>query len=176
MGDLTRKQKIFIECYLECWNATRSAATAGYADPGPAGARLLSRPVIKSAIAERMKVLGMEADEVLKRLRDQAALNPSDFYMIGTDQNGDTSIEINWDEFRRRGYLVKGLKFTRTGKPVLEFYDSQAALGMIGKAMGMFVDRADVTQHVDNVEVRVYIPDNGRQDEEPQQEGQHGSD
>ncbi len=172
MGNLTRKQRIFIERYLECWNATKAATEAGYGQPHSAGARMLQRADVNAAIEARMKEAALEADEVLKRLRDQATLNPSEFYQIETDPDGNTSIDINWDEFRRRGHLVKALKFTRTGKPVLEFYDSQAALGMIGKAMGMFVDRTDVTQHVDEVQVTVYIPDNGRQLD--QQDGADG--
>lgn len=161
---LTRKQKVFIEKYLECWNATRAATEAGYGHPGPAGARMLARADVKAAIAARMKEMAMPADEVLKRLAEQAALNPADFFIFTTEPSGKVTTEINWAEFKRRGHLVKGLEWSRTGQPVLKFHDAQAALGLIGKSQALFVEKVDSTEHVEVAEVNIYLPDNGRGD------------
>lgn len=161
---LTRKQRVFIERYLECWNATRAAADAGYGTPGPSGARLLAHPLVSAAISERMEELSLSSVEVIRRLTEQATVNPSDFYVYDTDPATGRLVMtgVAWEEFRRRGHLVKELNFDRRGNPILKFHDAQAALEKIGKWLGLFVDRVENTQNVNQTEVRVYIPDNGR--------------
>jgi len=161
---LTRKQKFFIERYLECWNATTAATDAGYSSPGPSGARLLANPVVSAAINARMAELSLSANEVIKRLTEQATVNPSEFYVYDTDPVTGQQVMtgVNWREFRRRGHLVKELNFDRRGNPILKFHDAQAALEKIGKWLGLFVDRVENTQNVNQTEVKIYIPDNGR--------------
>lgn len=175
---LTRKQKFFIERYLECWNATTAATDAGYSSPGPSGARLLANPVVSAAINARMAELSLSANEVIRRLTEQATVNPSEFYVYDIDPATGQQVMtgVNWREFRRRGHLVKELNFDRRGNPILKFHDSQAALEKIGKWLGLFVDRVENTQNVNQTEVKIYIPDNGREPDQPELESSNGSD
>lgn len=161
---LTGRQRAFIEHYLESWNATDAARQVGYRNPEKLGPRNLKKPAIIVGITKRMEEQALKANEVLKRLADQARLNASDFFVFEEDpQTGKVVMtDVNWEIFRSRGHLIKGLKYSRQGKPVLEFYDAQAALEKIGRAMALFVDREEITQRTDNTEVRIYIPDNGR--------------
>jgi len=69
----TDKQRAFIEHYLKnAANATKAAASAGYAHPRQAGSRLLSNVYIRGAIDERLTELAMSANEVIYRLSLQA--------------------------------------------------------------------------------------------------------
>lgn len=166
---LTRRQQVFVERYLACWNQTRAADEAGFAFPDVAAVGLMKKPQIQAAIAERMKTLQLEADEVLTRLGQQARLNASMFFLFEwveeKDINGNAIIDsttkepkrtyhmvgINWEVFDTLGFLVKKLGFDAKGRPTIEFYDAQAALIQIGKAHRLFVDRVDTTNF--NVDV-----------------------
>ncbi len=69
----TNKQQAFVEHYLKNGaNATRAAASAGYAHPRQAGSRLLSNVYIRGAIDERLTELAMSANDVIYRISLQA--------------------------------------------------------------------------------------------------------
>jgi len=166
---LTPRQKRFVEAYLQTWNASEAARQAGYkGDANTIGPRLLADVGVKNQVTARMVELSMQSEEVLRRLTEQATLNPSEFFKFTLDADGKpvSVTSINWEVFQSKGYLVKKLSYNRQGNPVLEFHDSQAALALIGKAHGMFVEQVNSIQHVDTTEVKIYIPDNGRGDTE----------
>jgi hypothetical protein len=165
---MTRRQKVFVEKYLQYWNASRAAEEAGFAVPQVKSAYLMKMPHIQAAIAERMKQMTMDADEVLTRLGQQARLNASMFFHFGwvpmkdrqgqhiKDKSGEIiktyeMLGINWEMFEEYGYLVKKLSYDRKGRPVIEFHDAQNALMLIGKAHRLFVDRMENTNF--NVDV-----------------------
>lgn len=165
---LTPKQRRFIEAYLQTWNASEAARQAGYRGAvDRTGSRLLGLIEIQAAVKARMVETTMQSDEVLKRLADQATLNASRFFVFEEVDGELVMAGINWRVFRDHGYLVKKLSYDRKGRPVIEFHDAQRALELIGKAYGMFVDKIDQTQHSENVNVNIYIPDNGRGDGNP---------
>lgn len=73
---LTAKQQLFIDRYLESFNATQAYDEA-YAPKNKAvaasnGYRLLRNADISTAINERLSASAMSADEVLQRLAEQA--------------------------------------------------------------------------------------------------------
>jgi len=61
MSGLTDKQKIFIEAYLECWNATEAARRAGYEGNdntlGSVGWENLQKPYIRQEVDRRLAEL-----------------------------------------------------------------------------------------------------------------------
>ena len=65
---LTNKQRLFVEEYLTCYNATKAATRAGYKFPNKQGPRLLVNVGIQSLIEQRIHNVAMSADEVLERL------------------------------------------------------------------------------------------------------------
>ncbi|HCA5981797.1 terminase small subunit [Pseudomonas aeruginosa] len=73
---LTKKQRLFVEEYLVDLNATQAAIRAGYSTRRAAeiGYQLLQRPevaqAIQAAMAERSKRTEVEADYVIRRLRE----------------------------------------------------------------------------------------------------------
>ncbi|PXA52998.1 terminase small subunit [Pseudomonas aeruginosa] len=73
---LTRKQRLFVDEYLLDLNATQAAIRAGYSTRRATeiGYQLLQRPevaqAIQAALAERSKRTEVEADYVIRRLRE----------------------------------------------------------------------------------------------------------
>jgi len=102
-----------------------------------------------------MSALSMQTNEVVTRLTQQAQLNASDFFTFITRKNGEREMTgINWAMVEEKGYLVKALKYDRQGRPMVEFYDPQRALELIGRSQGVFIDvlKADV-----NSEIKGYV-------------------
>lgn len=73
---LTKKQRLFVDEYLLDLNATQAAIRAGYSNRRATeiGYQLLQRPevaqAIQAAMAERSKRTEVEADYVIRRLRE----------------------------------------------------------------------------------------------------------
>lgn len=164
---LTKRQKLFVEEYLRTWKASEAARQAGYKHPDVIGARLMTHPLISALIEQRMDEISMQTDEVLTRLTQQARVNLGDFLII-TDwynpklKRTEKRVSIDWDKVKSDGFLIKELNWSRGGNPVLKLHDAQSALTLIGKARRMFVEQVEETHHIDNANVNIYIPDNGR--------------
>jgi phage terminase small subunit len=154
---LSPKRRRFVEAYLQTWNASEAARQAGYKnDPNTAGPRLMANDGIKAAIAARMKQIAMKSDEVLLRLTQQAS-NEAAAYI-----RDDGTVDLARLISDGKSHLIKGTKWDRRGNLIVEFYDAQAALTLIGRAQRIFVEQVDLHQHMDQVSVNVYLPDNGR--------------
>lgn len=71
---LSAKQQLFVNEYLQCFNATRAAIAAGYSEKTAAemGYENLRKPQIAEAISRRLKETAMTSDEVIMRLAEQA--------------------------------------------------------------------------------------------------------
>lgn len=135
---LTDKQSIFVEEYLKCWNATEAARRADYSFPNTQGPRLLVNVSIQEKIRERLDELKMEADEVLRRLAEQARGDHSEFV---TPYGG---VDIKGLIDAGKAHLIKKVKKTQSGIEY-EFYDAQSALVWLGKHHGLFVDRQEIS-------------------------------
>lgn len=161
---LTAKQRAFVEHYLTCWNATEAARRAEYKDPAYSGWENQQKPVIQAAIQARLAELKMSADEVLTRLTDHARGDASDFVTVYAsplqdaltgkpilDRDGQEIIRyfpsLDLEKARQRGklHLIKSVRSTAHG-PAVELYDAQAALALLGKHHGLFVEKIDISR------------------------------
>jgi len=135
---LTGRQALFVEEYLQDFNATRAAERAGYAGDENAlavqGHRLLSYVKIKNLIHLRLQEAAMTADEVLARL---AAIARSDHSKYLTKEGSVDFGRLIADE---QGFLIKSIKDTKDGK-YIEFYNAQRALETFAKHHGLLVER-----------------------------------
>ena len=150
-GRLTPKQAAFIEEYFVDFNATRAAERAGYGGDdntlAATGSRLLRKDKIAERIRQRFRESAMSADEVLARLAEQARGVPSEY--IGADGGVDIAALVE----DGNAHLIKKIVDTFHGRRY-EFYDSQAALALIGKHHALFTKRTenfnvDLTQLTD---------------------------
>ena len=81
--ELTDRQRVFVEEYLTCWNASESARRAGYRGrANTVGPRLLANVGIQKYVEKRLSEKAMKADEVLARLADEARGTLSDSWTL----------------------------------------------------------------------------------------------
>ncbi len=154
---LGAKRRAFVEHYLACWNASEAARQAGYAHADRQGHRLLKNVEVAKMIQDRLAELKLTADEVLKRLADQARGSMTDFLSIEeevVDEEDDgeepspakKSTRTHWSIDLAKAaaagklHLIKSIERTRYGIR-LDLYDAQAALRLLGQAHGLFVDK-----------------------------------
>lgn len=146
---LTNKQKVFINEYLRCWNATEAARLAGYAHPNKSGPDNLVKIGIKKEINDRMSKLAMSADEVVYRLGKHAKSSIGDFLTVSKEKEGEFYIDLDRDTADLS--LIKKLKHKRVSHKddngniasvddyyEIELHDPQAALVHLGKHHGIF--------------------------------------
>lgn len=148
---MTKKQKRFVEEYLIDLNATQAAIRAGYSPDtaGSIGAENLKKPEIKSridkAMAERSRRTGINQDRVLQELArigfakitdvvdpDTAKIRPN---ASEDDLACIQSIKIKPNEFG-------------TEREV-KLYDKKSALVDLGKHLGLFKDKLELTGDMD---------------------------
>lgn len=148
---LTLKQQKFIDNYLGVsnGNATDAARRAGFAEPKVQGSRLLTFVNVREEVDRRYREECMGADEVLKRLADQAK-GPGEYF--GTLDSGRAYVDVEKLIADGKGHLIKSVKYTNKGACIVEFHDAQTALSQIGRHHELFTDRSktDVNVNLDN--------------------------
>lgn len=84
---LTNKQRVFIDEYVKCFNASEAARRAGYSEKtaGSIGSENLKKPEIQEAIQERLAEVHMSADEALKLTADIARTDIGVFFKIADE-------------------------------------------------------------------------------------------
>lgn len=144
---LTDKQRVFVEEYLTCWNATEAARRAGYS---PHSIRqiaqdTLSKLYIREEIERRIAEKTMKTDEVLLRLAEQARGEQSRFWII--DSKGKPILDLQSMVRAGMMHLVKEVKTDpKTGSVIeVKFHDSQAALRLLGTHLKLFTERTELT-------------------------------
>lgn len=140
MARMTNKQRVFVEEYLRCWNATEAALRAGYSERTAysIGQENLKKPEIAELISERIRERAMSADEVLDRLAAQARATLADFVNF---EAGIPIVDLRKANEAQRLGLIKKIKFFKEGGLEIELYDAQAALVHLGRYHALFTDR-----------------------------------
>lgn len=147
MGKLTNKQQAFVNEYLKCWNATKAAKAAGYAEgsAGVTGHRLLKDANVAEGIRARMEADAMAASEVLYHLAQIARGDMDDLL----DANGNLDLEKA--RLLGKTNLIKRVKnraVTTENSDISETetegYDRLKALELLGKHHKLFTDKLDI--------------------------------
>lgn len=168
---LTDRQQRFCEEYLVDLNATQAAIRTGYSEKTARqqGERLLSNADIQAQIqklqAERSNRTQITADRVLAEL---ALIGFSNVNHYSADDAGRIVLLEGAPEEAVRA--VSSVKITsRTSsrgetetKTEIKLWDKVSALDKIGRHLGMFKDKVELTG--DAIPI-VIMPDNGRGDE-----------
>lgn len=152
----SRKERVWLEEYLKCWNATEAARRADYAWPRRMGSRKLQK--FEAEIQARIDRLTMSADEVLVRLSEIASGAHGDYI------NGSGQVDLHRMVEDDKAHLIKKIRDTRHGKSI-EFCDMQGALQLLGKHHRLFVERHEITGR-DGGPV-VVVDWNGDEDQDP---------
>ncbi len=156
MAKLTEKQQCFIDEYLIDLNATQAAVRAGYSvkTAQEQSARLLSKVMVQQAIseamAERSRRTGINQDRILIELARIALLNPKALVNL---EDATVNPEASPDDLAAIA-SVKVKRFpTKDGGEGIErevkFYDKIKAIELLGKHLGMFKDRIELSGELD---------------------------
>jgi len=150
MARMTDRQKRFVEEYLIDLNATQAAIRAGYS-PQTAqeqGYQLLQKTSVQSAIgkaiAERSKRTGINQDRVIQELAKLAFVNMTDI----VDEKGRINFNASDDDLS----CIEGIKYksssSESGSSIereVKISSKLKALELLGKHLGMFVDKVNLT-------------------------------
>ena len=132
----SRKETAWLHEYLQCWNATEAARRAGYKWPNKQGPRKLEKFAVE--IQARLDEMKLGADEVLRRLGEQARAEYSDYL------NDDGTIDLPRLLADGKGHLVRGTRYDRQGRLIVDFYDAQSALVHLGRHHKLFIDKHEI--------------------------------
>lgn len=146
-GNQDREEQFAIE-YCKCFNATLAGERVGLSTTSKGSLRVVShrmlhRPSVQKMIKQILEDKVMDANEVIWRFAQEARLNVADF-MTFRAEDGETIVKINWSNVKKYGFLIKSITPTKYG-PKIEFNDAQKARELIGKHLGLWTDRLDVT-------------------------------
>ena len=172
MARLTAKQKAFVAEYLIDLNATQAAIRAKYSEKTAeqTSSRLLSNVKVQEAVQEAMKNrekrTQITQDKVLNELAKIAFANGTDFASLMTgmkkekvwndekQEYDEVEVEKQFIQFVDTASLpddkkaaVAAIKETRHGLAV-ESHDKVKALELIGKHLGMFKDKLELSGEV----------------------------
>ena len=153
MAKLTDKQKKFIAEYLIDLNATQAAIRAGYSPQtaNEIGSQNLAKVSIHSeiakAMAERSKRTGVNQDRVVQELAKMAFVNMTDI----VDSHG----RIKTDATENDLACIESVKYKESesdaGSSVereIKIASKLKALELLGKHLGMWDDRLDVSVNI----------------------------
>lgn len=155
---MTKKQKRFIEEYLIDLNATQAAIRAGYSpDTAKAiGCENLTKPDIRAhidrAMAERSKRTGVNADRVVQELAKIAFVN-------ATEVIDPKTAAVREDALPEDTAAIQSVKVKTFGEDGLEreikMADKLKALEMLGRHLGMFKDKLELSGGLDNEKTKM---------------------
>ncbi|MBN7576006.1 terminase small subunit [Clostridium sp. 2-1] len=161
MAKLTEKQKLFCDEYLIDLNVTQAAIRAGYkAKYADSQAyKLLDNTEIKDYIDKRMKDrqerTEITQDIILEELRRIALAKPTDFFEVeDMGQYKRVNIVPTKDIPEDKIGAIASIKQGANGIEV-KLHDRLKALELIGRHLGMFKDKVEITDGNSSVNVNI---------------------
>lgn len=159
MRKLSPKQKLFVDEYLVDLNATQAAIRAGYSKKtaGWIGNQLLVKThiaqAVQGAMEKRSRRTEITQDRVLQELAKLGFANMADYMSIGaggdpvlnfselTRDQAAALVEVTVEDFvDGRGGDVRDVRRVK-----FKLADKRAALVDMGKHLGMFIERKEVS-------------------------------
>lgn len=150
MAKLNAKRQRFVEEYLIDLNGTQAAIRAGYSakTANEQAAQLLAnlsvQEEISKAMAERSKRTGVNQDRVVMELAKIAFAVPGDFI----DDDGTIMEGATLDDLAAVQSIKRKRSYSNTGETIeneVKCYDKVKALELLGKHIGMWSNKLNVT-------------------------------
>lgn len=156
---LSAKRSRFVDEYLIDLNCTQAAIRAGYSfnTAKQTGSRMLTYPVVAAEIDRRQAALaakrGVTVDKIIAELAKLGFANMADYMRVGAD--GDPTLdfsalsrdqaaalaEVTVEDFKDgRGEESRDVRRVK-----FKLADKRAALVDLGKHLGMFVERSNIS-------------------------------
>lgn len=174
---LTPKQRLFVDYYLQSFNASDAARKAGYSERTAyaMGWENLRKPEIQAEIQARLQEVHMSAEEALKLLADIArgdVVQIMDVSSVGFNLDMSKAQRLGLTKLIKKvkqkttTYLAK--KESEEDREItemeVELYDALGAIRDVLKVHGKFTDRVDVTSGGEKVEYVVRLKDEDESD------------
>jgi len=158
---LTRKQQVFVDEYLKCFNGAEAARRAGYSEKTAriTASNLIADANINELIQARLSEIHMSADEALKRLADMARGDIGDYMdrLGGLDLQAakDAGLTKNIRKIKQRTVTKIGKNESDEDTEIhdveIELYSAKDAIDTILKVGGKLKDA--------NVNINVRLTD-----------------
>jgi phage terminase small subunit len=164
MAGLTEKQKMFVLEYLVDLNATAAARRAGYSErtADRIGPELLGKTCVQEAIHEQMEAREkrtlITADKVLAELAKIGFADIKQYLEYKTaktvvdydPETGEPIVDYKQiidviDSSQVDGAVIQEVSIGKDGTFKFKLHDKMAALDKIGKHLGMFTDKMELT-------------------------------
>ena len=154
MAKLNDKQQCFVDEYLIDLNATQAAIRAGYSvkTADQQGSRLLANVKVQQAVSEKMaersRRTGVNQDRVVMELAKIAFVNASD--VINPEDATVRDGAADDDTAAIQSVKVKVIP-TKEGAGIereIRLSDKLKALELLGKHLGMWSDKLDVSVNI----------------------------
>jgi phage terminase small subunit len=148
---LTAKQEAFVREYLIDLNATQAAIRAGYSEKtaGATGFENLKKPEIASAIAAAQQVRSVRTeitqDRVLKEIARVAFGDPRDVMTWGPGGVVLKDSATLTDDQAMQVAEVSETTSATGGSLKLKKHDKVKALELLGRHLGMFTDKTELS-------------------------------
>lgn len=153
-GRLTDRQRLFLDEYMIDRNATQAATRAGFGSAEVMGPRLIKRPHIAAAIAERVEQqserTGITADRVLAEIAKVAfsdlrrVFTPGGNLLPLQDIDDETAACLSSIEIVTRK-VPGGEEAEVEHVAKIKLWDKMNALEKLGKHLGLFADKVEHT-------------------------------
>lgn len=143
---LNAKQRLFVDLYVRDFNACRASRAAGFASDYH-GYKMLRddsvRDAVQKALEERRALIKIESDDIIRELALVAFADPGAMY----DNEGVLLNIPDMDEGTRR--TISGIEQRIDARlnitTRIRTHDKMKALEALGRHLGMFVDRTEIT-------------------------------
>jgi phage terminase small subunit len=159
------RQQRFVQEYLVSLNATKAAIAAGYSERSAHvhGCKLLKEPKVAAEIAVQQRAAadraGISVDRVIQELARIAFANMEDFARFG----GDAVDLVDSGSLTREQLAAVaelGQTASKYGNSVrFKLHDKIRAVELIGKHLGMFVDRHTVAAEGGGFKLEIHMGD-----------------
>lgn len=152
MTALKPKQKLFVSEYLNCWNATKAAENAGYSKKTARfiGCENLSKPHIQAeiekAIQRRLTRIDISQDKLAQFWAAIVFASPDDLCNEGPDGEWVPKPFEELPPHIKQGIQKVSKYFADdgSGRTTYELLDKMKASELLGKHLGMFIERKEV--------------------------------
>lgn len=140
---LTPKQLLFIDFYMQHFNAQKAARQAAYSPHISKNPTLLTKnAAVQAEIARRREQMLMSTQEMQLRLAQQARAEYADYY------NADGTVDLEQLLADGKGHLIKTIRRNKDGYLEVIWHDAQNALTTLAKIDGLFTERSETTGEV----------------------------
>ncbi|MFL0245514.1 terminase small subunit [Candidatus Clostridium stratigraminis] len=151
MAKLTPKQEMFVEEYLLDLNATQAAIRAGYSPKTAAeqGNRLLTNVKVRTCLdqemAERSKRTGINQDRVIREIARLAFINPDNVMNLNSATVRKDALEEDLAAIQSVKVKMSSSENGEMVEREVRLNDKLKALELLGKHLGMFKDKVEVS-------------------------------